>query len=356
MDSKNTSADRKRILVIRYRFIGDTILTVPFLRNLYRHYPNAQIDVLVGPQSGQVLKECPYINELIEFDTTRFHKYDQGKGKTKSFFYYASMLKKKDYDIVFVLKRSFSSALLAYLTGAKERIGYGGGLKSLLLTTSVPWQKNIHEVESTLDVLRQANIPVLDNYLEAWTTRAEITAAKALLPREQKKYLLIHAAAAHPDKMYPSSSWAKIIQHMHTKEGFTAVLSGAPADFKLNQEIIDMSGVECLNLAGQLSIRESMALYKLMQLAICVDSGPVHLSAAVGTPTLSIFGPTDPERWRPFGPQHGAIYDNLLSCRPCNYKKTCDDKRQCLTELSPDRIIAEAIRLYENFGSRVGIN
>ncbi len=337
---------QKRILVIRYRFIGDTILTVPFLRNLKRYYPEAKIDVLVGPQSGEVLKECPYVDELIEFDTTRFHKYDQGKGQTKSFAHYVSLIRKNHYDTVFILKRSTSSVLLAYLSGAKERIGYGGGLKSILLTTNIHWDKEKHEVESTLDVLRGANIPVVDNHLEAWTTRDEIITARALLPKEQKKYVLIHAAAAHPDKMYPTSSWSKIIATLSDDHGFTPVLSGAPGDNLLNQEIIDLSGVECLNLAGQLSIRESMALYKLMQLAICVDSGPSHLSAAVGTPTLAIFGPTDPERWRPFGLQHNAVFEASLSCRPCHYKKTCDDKRECLTELSPEVVIKAALEVF----------
>ncbi len=343
----------KKILVIRYRFIGDTILTVPFLRNLHNYYPDAKIDVLVGPQSGQVLENCPYINELIEYDTTRFHKYDQGQGKAKSFWSYLSILKEKKYDVVFVLKRSASAALLAFLSGAKKRIGYGGGIKSFLLTTNAPWNTNKHEVESTLDVLRAANIPIADNYLEAWTTREEIITAKSLLSQETKKYLLIHAAAAHPDKMYPNASWAKIIEQMHNVHGFTPVLSGAPSDIKLNQEIIDSSGVKCINLAGQLSIRESMALYKLMQLAICVDSGPSHLSAAVGTPTLSIFGPTDPVRWRPFGDNHAAIYDSSLSCRPCHYKKTCEDKRECLTQLNPQIVIQAAIGIYEKTAIKI---
>ncbi len=345
MERKDKTANELKILVIRYRFIGDTILTVPFLRNLHRYYPQAKIDVLVGPQSGEVLKECPYIRQVIEFDTTRFHKYDQGAGQTKSFFYYVKELRKNNYDKVFVLKRSVSSALLAYLTGAKERIGYGGGIKSLLLTTSVPWDKHKHEVESTLDVLRLANIPIVDNYLEAWHTPEEMSAARAHLPQTDKPYVLIHAAAAHPDKMYPSNHWASIVATLNKDHGLTAVFSGAPSDYDLNQEIINLSGVNGINLAGKLSLRQSMALYKLMQLAICVDSGPSHLAAAVGTPTLAIFGPTDPERWRPFGPQHAAIFDSSLSCRPCNYKKTCDDKRQCLTELNPISVINEALQL-----------
>ncbi|MGH9553973.1 MAG: glycosyltransferase family 9 protein, partial [Terriglobales bacterium] len=114
----------KRILVIRYRFIGDTILTGPFLKNLRHAYPDATIDVLVGPQSGEVLNGCPYVNDLIVFDTTRFHKYDSGAGAKRSFWSYVSLLRKKHYDLVFVLKRSWSSAVLALLTGARYRVGY----------------------------------------------------------------------------------------------------------------------------------------------------------------------------------------------------------------------------------------
>jgi len=88
-----------------------------------------------------------------------------------------------------------------------------------------------------------------------------------------------------------------------------------------------------------------MAVYKKLRFAICVDSGPAHMSAAVGTPTLAIFGPTDPVRWRPFGKNHEAIYDNELTCRPCHYKKTCID-RPCLTHLSPSKIIDRAMALY----------
>ena len=109
MQSKNTSIYlAKKVLVIRYRFIGDTILTVPFLRNLRYAYPDATIDMLVGPQSGTVLENCPYLNELIVFDTTRFHKYDKGEGKTHNFWSYAWELRQRKYDLVFILKRSFS--------------------------------------------------------------------------------------------------------------------------------------------------------------------------------------------------------------------------------------------------------
>jgi heptosyltransferase-2 len=134
-----TKVEAGRILVIRYRFIGDTILTVPFLRNLRKAYPHARIDVLVGPTSGQVLDGCPYIDSTIEYDTTRFHKYDRGDGGKRSFWSYFFELRKHKYDLVFVLKRSLSSAVLAFGTGARHRVGYASHGRQLRLSRPAVW-------------------------------------------------------------------------------------------------------------------------------------------------------------------------------------------------------------------------
>lgn len=338
----------KKILVIRYRFIGDTILTVPFLRNLRLSFPNAHIDVLVGPQSGEVLQGCPFVDRFITFDTTRFHKYDKGEGKAKSFWSYAKELRKEKYDLVFVLKRSWSSAFLALLTGAKYRIGYATEGRQILLSKAVPWNKNIHEVDSTLEVLSGANLPIQDRFLDAWISEEEDKTICAKAPEllRAKTKVLIHAAAAHPDKMYPIDKWAEVMKTLAPQLNCDFYFSGAEQDYLLYEELQHAAGIKGTNLAGKLSLRESMALYRRMNVALCVDSGPAHLSAAVGVPTVALFGPTDPERWRPYGDSHVALYNAELACRPCNYNKTCKN-RECLTEFDPLKIAETAINLLQ---------
>lgn len=353
----------KRILVIRYRFIGDTILTVPFLRNLRKAYPDSRIDVLTGPRSGEVLDGCPYIDEQIVYDTTRFHKYDSGSGKPRSFASYVGELRARKYDLVFVLKRSFSSSLLALLTGAKRRVGYSmGGLKNLprdiMLTDPVPWRQDIHEVDSLISVLEAVGIEVAadERELESWVSEAELASVKAVEPRLEsnlqaadggKKMVLIHAAAAHPDKLYPLESWAKLIERLYNELDLIPVFSGDKQDQALYEQLGDMTGLKevALNFAGKLSLRESMAMYSQMSLAVCVDSGPAHLCAAARVPTLAIFGPTDPVRWGPYGARNAAIFDDTLPCRPCNYHKVCQ-RRECLTELSADLIFDKCLNMY----------
>lgn len=330
----------KRILVMRYRFIGDTILAVPFLRNLRQAYPDAVIDVLVGPQSGKVLEGCPYVNDLIPFDTTNFHKYDRGEQKRRSLLSYAWELRARKYDMVFVLKRSLSSAILAFLIGARYRIGYDTQGRGFLLTHRVPMRTDVHEVEAVLDVLRGAAIPITDTHLEAWPSEQEQCDVRELAPQLDAAgtKVLIHAAAAHPDKMYPLELWAKVMQTLSARHNPTFYFTGAERDFALYEELQELAAVKGVNLAGKLSVQQSIALLKNMHLAACVDSGPAHLGAAAGVPTVALFGPTDPVRWAPWGDKHSVVVNDALSCRPCGYKKSCDDRRECLTELSPQQV------------------
>lgn len=357
----------KRILVIRYRFIGDTILTVPFLRNLRKAYPDAQIDVLVGPQSGEVLEGCPYIDKLIVFDTTRFHKYDRGAGEKKSFWSYVFNLRKERYDTAFVLKRSWSSAFLALLIGARNRIGYATEGRQIILTDSIKHDPDMHEVDSTLTVLECAGIPIVDRYLESWVSDDEQKKIESLTRFETEaagqKRVLIHAAAAHPDKLYPIESWVEIVKLLAAQH-FLPVFTGAEQDVETYRKLEELSGIKALNLTGKLSLRLSLALYSNLDLAICTDSGPAHLAAAAGIPTIALFGPTDPVRWRPYTAlaskriqssmdektqllcDNEALYLEDLPCRPCNYHKTCID-RPCLKDLSPETVVNRALSLLQ---------
>lgn len=340
----------KRILVVRYRFIGDTILTVPFLRHLRAAFPDAVIDVLVGPESGQVLANCPYVNELITFDTTRFHKYDSGKGKARSFWSYVSELRSKKYDTVFLLKRSLSSAFLAWLIGAKNRIGYNTEGRGLLLTSRVEWNPKRHEVQSTLDVLRAVGIVADDDFLEAWPGEEEIQSVLQKVPslvRRKAPRVVFHAAAAHPDKMYPLEHWAKVVTEVVARTGAIPFFTGSAQDIPIYEEITRQTGIEGEVVAGKLELRETMALFSKMDLAICTDSGPAHLAAAAGIPVITLFGPTDPGRWAPPGKNSIALFDDKLSCRPCNYKKTCAN-RECLTELSPGAVVQTCLNILQS--------
>ena len=149
----------KRILILRYRFIGDTILTVPFLRNLRYAEPDAHIVWVVAPGSSEVVQGIPYVDELIYWDPVTIHADSRGTHRTfGDKLRFILGLRSQKFDKVYVLKRSLSSALMAFFSGARERIGFDTEGRGFLLTKRVPYRHDQHEVENFLDVLRADGI------------------------------------------------------------------------------------------------------------------------------------------------------------------------------------------------------
>ncbi|OGH98453.1 MAG: lipopolysaccharide heptosyltransferase II [Candidatus Melainabacteria bacterium GWF2_32_7] len=335
-----------RILVVRYRFIGDTILTIPFLRNLRRAYPDAQIDMLVGPVSGDVLIECPYIDNLITFDTTRKHKYESTPKAKQNFFSYVKLLKEQKYDKAYVLKRSLSSAVLVFLAGIKERIGFNTEHRGILLTKRVQYIKNKHEIECFLDILRADNVPVTDNYLENWIpedSRVKIDRILEDFNIKEVPKILIHATSGNPKKEWQPEKFAEVIKYLINQKGAQIFYTGTEKDDqmyeKIHASIEHKLIIEPVNLCGKLSIQDSMALISRMNFVVGVDSGTLHIAAAMNTPVIGIYGPMNPEKWKAWGDIHTALYSNI-PCVPCDLRsKKCPEDNACLKNITPDMVI-----------------
>lgn len=333
----------KKILVVRYRFIGDTLLTVPFLRNLRNAEPDAKIDVLVSPGSGDVLKNCPYIDNLIYFDNAKKHRYEQGKNQTYGFLGWIKFLRKQKYDKAYVLKRSFSSALMVFLAGIKERIGFDTEWRGIFLTKRVPYSKNSHEIDCFLDVLKSDNIQVKDNYLENWTSKEdEEFINKILAPFKNKKKVQIHATSGNLKKQWPLEYFAQVVQYLINEKDCEVFFCGAPSDKSVYDEIRAMIKSplksEAHNLCAQLSITQSTCLTKNMDLLVGNDSGNLHISSSLNVATIAIYGPMDTKKWGVRAPKDVCI-EPTLKCYPCGLKGKCKSEKACLYSIKPDIII-----------------
>ena len=338
----------KKILVMRYRFIGDTLLTVPFLRNLRYAYPDAQIDMLVAPVSGDIIKECPYVDNFIYFDTTRKHRYEHTGGEKKTFWSYVKLLKEKNYDKAYVLKRSLSSAFLAFAAGIKERTGFNTEGRGFLLTKAVSYRKHRHEVECFLDVLRADGIEIKDDYLENWISDEEYKKAEEIFREkniENVKKVLVHATSGNHKKEWAKENFAKIIEYLSNEKNVQVIYTGTENDgntYKKIEELINEDlKIKPLNLCAKLTLRESLALTEKCDLIVGCDSGNLHMAASVGTPVIGIYGPMDTDKWRPWCKNAKVLISNI-PCRPCSLKKKCKHNYECLKKISPD-IVKEAI-------------
>lgn len=350
--NKNTiPVNPVKILVVRYRFIGDTVLTVPFLRNLKYSYPDAQIDMLVESISGEFLKNCPYINRLIIFENkANYHFNNSYIPDNTSFLGYAGFLHKEKYDKAFILKRSFSSALLTFLAGIPCRIGFDTDNRGLLLTKKVTYDEFKHESECFLDLLIESGLPVKDKFLEAWPGESEIAKIDEILAESKSiasKRILISAGASNPNKRWSEAGFAATIEELANNFDAQVYFIGTNGETEvyksIESEICKPLKYPIISLLGKTSVIESVEFIKRMDLVIGVDSGILHLSASVNTPTISIFGPMNDKKWAPVA-DDSTIITAPVPCRPCSLHKKCSNGLVCLASISHHQIIAAAAK------------
>ena len=334
----------KKILVMRYRFIGDTVLTVPFLRNLRYNYPDSQIDMLVSSGSGEIIENCPYVNNFIFFDTTKKFKYENGK--KKSFWSYVKKLRKEKYDKVYVLKRSFSSAILGFLTGAKERVGFNTEHRGFLLTKKVPYDNSKHEIECFLDVLRADGLKVHDTYLESFTDKETENKVDKMFKNnltDGVKKVVVHATASTPKKEISKDKWAQIIEYLANEKNTQVIFIGADRDKGAYLDILKLVKNELkikpVNFCGKFTLEESLTAIKKADLMVGIDSGNLHMAASAKTRVVGIYGPMNEKKWGAYPCKSGA---NILltadaNCRPCELKKKCEHF-DCLNKITIEQI------------------
>lgn len=343
----------KKILVVRYRFIGDMILTIPFLRNLRAAYPDYQIDMLVAPNSGEVIENCPYINNFIYFDTTRKHKYESKGGNKTSFWYYVKLLRKEKYDKAYVLKRSFSSALLCYLAGIKERIGYDTEHRGFLLTKKVKYDMKKHESECFLDVLKSDGINVSDNYLENWVAKENEEKVKTLFSnnniQDSTIKAVVNITATNEGKVWNKDRFVQIIEYLSNEKNVQVIFIGAPSDKEIYDSLkySEKLKIKPVNLCSQVTIKDSLALLKMVDIMIGNDSGNLHMASSVGTKVIGLYGPMPFEKWKALG-EGNILLKSDLDCMPCSLKGKCHYNKACLNNITVDMVKSAIDRILSN--------
>ena len=345
----------KKILVMRYRFIGDTVLTVPFLRNLRRADPQAFIAWMVAPGSSDVVKGIPYVDEMIYWDPVTIHADSRGTHRTFSAkLSFIRDLRSRGFQKVYVLKRSLSSAIIAYLTGARERIGFDTEGRGFLLTTRVPYRHDRHEVENFLEVLRADGIAVADDYLEIWTEPKEEEAVRQLMLKEGigpgEKLVALHPFSAVVERGWPLENFASLAQRLSGETGCRSVIVGGSGDSKTLNQVRHLFGKGTVDLVGKCTLRETIAFLKRCVLFVGNDSGIMHLAAATQTPLVALFGPQSPVKFGPWSQRAKVIYKGL-QCSPCRQKffSECEPSARmrpaCMEQITVEEVFREGMKI-----------
>jgi heptosyltransferase II len=377
----------QRVLVIRHRFIGDTLLTVPFLQALRRRLPQAHITLVASKNSGELLQHCPYIDELVFFEKKGKDSASDVKPLVLQGFWEAlRYFKAEQFNTAFILKRSFSSAALVALAGIPQRIGFNTEGRGFLLTHRFPYppylpphlaQQEKHEAETFLTLLQalpqtqqgEDNDPKTSPdtssealKLEIWLSETDRQNAESLWQKETREYsantlhIGLHPISSNPMKDWPLERFAQLMQTLHVRSEnavspFPLVFHGfgSPADVALYARLKTLlkdaseSVPTLLIWAGKADLTTSQALMPHLYLMLGVDSGTLHMAAAAGVPTLTLFGPTSPQRWRPLS-AGSSVLQLGLPCQPCHLKTPCTFNKACLNDLPVSQVEEEVWR------------
>jgi len=345
----------KKILVMRYRFIGDTVLTVPFFRNLRRAEPDAKITWVVAPGSSDVVEGIPYVDALLFWDPVTIHADSKGTHRTlASKLAFIWGLRAERFDKVYVLKRSISSALIAWLSGAPQRIGFDTEGRGCLLTTKVPYRHDRHEVENFLAVLQADGVKVHDDYLEVWTTPEEEQKVARLLadggmdPSGQA--VLIHPFSAVEQRGWPLENFALLAARLDRDTASRVIVIGGPKDRETFRQVMPLFGDHVIDLVGRCTLRDTIAILKRCALFVGNDSGIMHLAAAAGTPLVALFGPQSPVKFGPWSRRAKVIYKEM-DCSPCKQKfftecaPSARMRPACMEAITIEEVFQESMKI-----------
>ncbi len=305
-------------LVIQTSFLGDLVLTTPLLAELALRGP---VDVVVTPASAPLLANHPAVRDVIVFD-----KRGADRGLLGLWRFARSLRSRENGEprtitAAYLAQGSVRSAVVALIAGIRERIGFDSSAGRLLYSRRVHYRADQHHAER-LWRLAAGDAPnplpetIRPRLYPGATERAEVDTLLRNVPRDGAPLL-----ALAPGSIWGTKRWPHFAPFAaHIAPLFRIVVVGGKDDTTLATEIIRAAGTErVIDATGRLSLLASAELIARCAAIVTNDSAPQHLASAVGTPTLTIYGPTVPEfGFGPLAPRHATIGNSNLSCRPCH--------------------------------------
>ena len=343
-----------RALVVMLRHHGDVLLASPVLSVLQGHAPKIEVDALVYDDTATMLEGHPALT----------HLHLVGRNWKKAGFLSRFSLEKqlygalraRRYDLLVHLTEQPRGAWLARARGARVSIAPvvpgRGAFWAQSFTHLYPLARNgrRHKVEANLDALRRIGVqPEMEErrvrFVPGAAAEARVTALLAAEGLPERGYIQIHPASRWSFKCWPAERNAELIDRLSASH--RVVLTAAPdaGEMALVEQIVARTATKPLVLAGKLQIKELGALTARARLFIGVDSMPMHLAAAMGTPTVALFGPSGEDEWRPWRVRHRVVTSSHR-CRPCGNDGCGGGKvSECLTTLGVDEVYAAAQQL-----------
>ena len=331
----------KRVVVRGTNWVGDSVMTVPALRALRRVLPDANITLAIRPGAKGIFSEADFIDDVLVYNRKSAFSLIPQVGEWK----------RRQFDLAVLFQNAFEAALIPFLAGVPVRLGYATESRQALLThpLALPdWRSSRHEVfyylylvtaleqmlfgsSSICEAEPNASIQISDE------RKAE---ARGLLRshgiREENSIVAICPGSINSRaKRWPAEAYAALADRLIESQR-QVLLIGSQEEVEVSKEVISRMRHRPVVLTGKTSLDEITAVLATVNLIVTNDTGPAHIGAALGRPTIVIFGPTNPLTTRPFSPE-AEILRHPPECAPCMLRD-CPIDHRCMTAITVDEV------------------
>ncbi len=344
----------RRILLVKPSSLGDVIHAIPTAAALRRRFPAAHLAWLVEEESAGIVRGVPGVDEVIVSGRRRWLgalRAGRGvAGAAGQFWALARRLRAARYDLVVDLQGLLKSAVFVAATGARVRLGLSSGREGsrLACTHLVNAPLAEHAVERYLRAAWALGAPDAPREFRiAIPPEAAREADQILEDADARPLAVLHPAARWPTKFWTPEAFAAVGDALADHLPGRVVITGGAGDAGAAEAVRARMRRPALNLAGRTPLLTLGAILRRAAVMVTVDSGPMHLGAALGTPLVALFGPTVPSRTGPYGAgPYRVLQAGDLPCVPCVSRRCrIASERLCMHSLDPGRVAAEALAL-----------
>jgi heptosyltransferase II len=351
----STDVRIERILVRGPNWIGDAVMSTPALQRLRNSFPDSHITLLATALTAGLFEESPYFNEIIE--------YRRRESGAKVLIETSRKIRAHQFDLAVLFQNAFEAALLAWIGGARLRIGFSEQGRGILLTGKLyrhPQLRDRHQIHDYLEIVAECErvcfgqekntasghpLPVMT------ATHSQLAAARALLlssgidPGNGPLIALNPGATNSRAKCWGEAHFASLADRLIGELNGKIVLIGAPSERDIAERVFKQIGSPgVINLAGKTSIQQLVGLLDHCHLLVSNDTGPAHIAAALGRPTLTIFGPTNEFETAPLGLRAEMLRAEGIECARCMLRD-CPIDHRCMSRITADDAFNRAATL-----------
>ena len=306
-------------------WLGDAVMALPAVRNLKTMLDDDKLVVAAPAKLAALWQKCPFVDEVLALE------------KPRNLQATAAQLRRGKYGSAVLLPNSLRAAAEAWQAGIPQRLGYARGGRGLLLTHTIPAPvrnpARLHQRFYYLDLVTALGGPSEPSLPKLRKEPTTMTGSRGLV------LAICPGAEYGPAKRWPIENFVAMARHFIASRKAKIVLLGAPADAPFAEEFVrQLPGVA--NRVGKTSLAEFMAALVSARLVLCNDSGAMHLASALGVPTMTVFGSTEPQLTGPMGPR-SRVLRHHVPCSPC-FLRECPLDFACMKGVTPEAAILAA--------------